>query len=185
MPNFTKNAIKQSFLQLLEEKPYSEITVKDIVSSCGINRNSFYYHFRDLPALLEEIIQENLDDIIKEHPSLSSMEECLSVAVQFAESNKRSILHIYRSVDRDIFERYLWKACDYAVTKYCELVFSDLKTTEEDKRIVLHYYKCECFGQVMAWMEVGMKGDINSDFRRLCELKQGQLEELIRRCTIH
>ena len=51
MANFTKNAIKASCLKLLNERPISKITVKDIVEDCGINRNSFYYHFQDIPAL--------------------------------------------------------------------------------------------------------------------------------------
>ena len=54
MPNFTRRAIKESFLKLLNQRPLNQITVKDIVEDCGINRNSFYYHFEDLPALLEE-----------------------------------------------------------------------------------------------------------------------------------
>ena len=45
MPNFTKIAIQQSFLRLLSQRPITKITVKDIVEDCGINRNSFYYHF--------------------------------------------------------------------------------------------------------------------------------------------
>ena len=56
MPNFTRNAIKASFLKLLSQRPLNQITVKDIVEDCGVNRNSFYYHFEDLPALLEEIV---------------------------------------------------------------------------------------------------------------------------------
>ena len=179
MPNFTKNAIKQAFIKLLEEKPYNEITIKDIVGECGINRNSFYYHFQDLPALLEEVIRESVDGIIKKYPSFSSLEECILVAVEFAESNKRAILHIYRSVDRDIFERYLWKTCDYAVRKYGDTVFCDRKVNESDKNIMLQYYKCECFGQIMAWMESGMKDDIRTTFHRLCVLKQGHAEEMI------
>ena len=55
MPNFTKKAIKETFVALLEERPLNRITVKDIVEACGINRNSFYYHFQDLPALLVEL----------------------------------------------------------------------------------------------------------------------------------
>ena len=54
MPNFTRRAIKESFLKLLNQRPLNQITVKDIVEDCGINRNSFYYHFSDLPALVEE-----------------------------------------------------------------------------------------------------------------------------------
>ena len=56
MPSFTKKAIEASFLKLLNETPLSNITVKMIVDDCQINRNSFYYHFLDIPSLLEAII---------------------------------------------------------------------------------------------------------------------------------
>ena len=58
MSDFMQKAIKTTFLQLLEQKPLSQITVKMIVEECGINRNSFYYHYQDLPALIEENFQE-------------------------------------------------------------------------------------------------------------------------------
>lgn len=50
--NRNKQAIIDAFWELLEEKPLSKITVKDIVERCQINRNTFYYHFRDIPLLL-------------------------------------------------------------------------------------------------------------------------------------
>ena len=34
MPNFTKKAIKETFVALLEERPLNRITVKDIVERC-------------------------------------------------------------------------------------------------------------------------------------------------------
>ena len=58
MANLTEKAIKASALKLLNEKPINQITIKDIVEDCGINRNSFYYHFRDLPSLIEEMVME-------------------------------------------------------------------------------------------------------------------------------
>ena len=45
MASFTRKAIMTVFLNLLDERPLSKITVKDIVDACGINRNTFYYHF--------------------------------------------------------------------------------------------------------------------------------------------
>ena len=76
MANFTEKAIKASFLKLLNERPLTKITVRDIVEDCGINRNSFYYHYRDIPALLEELITEQADKII-----LSSM-PCVYAAMR-------------------------------------------------------------------------------------------------------
>ena len=58
MPSFTRQAIMKAFMQLLEERPLNKITVKDIVEVCGINRNTFYYHFEDIPSLIEAIVKE-------------------------------------------------------------------------------------------------------------------------------
>ena len=44
MASFTRKAIMDSCLRLLEERPVDKITVKDIVEDCGINRNTFYDH---------------------------------------------------------------------------------------------------------------------------------------------
>ena len=49
MSGFTKEIIAKTFTELLDEKPMSKITVKDIVERCGVNRNTFYYHFKDIP----------------------------------------------------------------------------------------------------------------------------------------
>ena len=45
MTTQTKDAIKNSFMKLLNRKPLSKITVKEIVEDCGINRNSCYNIF--------------------------------------------------------------------------------------------------------------------------------------------
>ena len=75
MANFTKKAIKESFIRLLKERPLSKITVQVIADDCGINRNSFYYHFQDIPALIEEITLEEVDRLIEMYPEISSIEE--------------------------------------------------------------------------------------------------------------
>ena len=47
----TKEIIIDAFWQLLEEKPFNKITVQNIVERCALNRNTFYYHFQDIPNL--------------------------------------------------------------------------------------------------------------------------------------
>ena len=107
MPNFTRRAIKESFLKLLNQRPLNQITVKDIVEDCGINRNSFYYHFSDLPALVEEIMAEQVSAMVENHPTVDSVQEGSDAIVEFVMHNKRAIYHIYNSVSRDVFERHL------------------------------------------------------------------------------
>ena len=181
MPNFTRMAIKATFIRLLNEKPLSQITVKDIVEECGVNRNSFYYHFQDIPALIEEIVTEQADRIIEEYPSIDSIEVCLNVALSFAEKNRRAILHIYNSVNRAIFEQYLWKVCHHVVSAYSNVIFSDRSVSDVDRKVILRFYECECFGMVMKWMSSGMQDGMQDEISRLCELRKGMAEEMIRR----
>ena len=172
MANFTKMAIQTAFIQLLNERPMNKITVKDITDSCGINRNSFYYHYQDMPALLEEVLMEKVNRLIKEHPSIGSVEECLLTAADFAVENKRVILHIFNSVNRDMFEQYLWHACRYSVNTYFATALTDLNVSEEDRGTLIRYHTCECFGLVIGWLNDGMREDIKPFLRRICEIKR-------------
>lgn len=181
MANFTKRAIKDTFIELLNEHPLSQITVKDIVLKCGINRNSFYYHFHDVPSLIEEIITEEMDRIIGQYKTFDSLEMGFNAAIDFAKKNRRAILNIFKSVNRDIFEQYLWKVCDYIVVSFFKNVFTEKPIREDDREIIIQFYKAQCFGMVIDWLTSGMKDDVHDKIHRICELQKGLLEEMIKR----
>ena len=92
MANFTRRAIKETFIHLLEERPLNDITVKDIVERCGINRNSFYYHYQDIPTLIEEIIKEDAEAIIRAYPSVTTIVDGFDAVIEFASQHRRAIL---------------------------------------------------------------------------------------------
>lgn len=170
MINYTKKAIKDSFMRLLEKKPFGKITVKEIVEECGINRNTFYYHYADLPALAEEIVTERLDLLILDNADFNSLEQSFLQGIRFATENKRAMYHIYNSVNRDIFEQYLMKSSEYVVKAYVNNALKDSSVSEQDRTLLIRHYKYVCFGTVIDWMESGMKNDIKADIHRSCEL---------------
>ena len=102
--------IKQTFTKLLDEMPLSEISVKLIVENCGINRKSFYYHYQDIPSLLEEVVTEDTERAIRSCKNLSSLEECLRSITAHILENRRAILHIYRSMSRDSYRHLSQRA---------------------------------------------------------------------------
>lgn len=181
MSGFTKKAIRDSFIKLLNERPVNQITIKDIVEDCGINRNSFYYHYQDLPSMVEEIILDEINVIIKQYPMIDSLEECLDVTISFALENRRAALHLYNSSNRNLFEQYLWKVCDYAVNTYFTNLFVKYPLHDSDREVIVRYYKWECFGATLDWISGGMRDDIQSIFHRIRQLKQGMLEEMLQR----
>lgn len=183
MANFTQKAIKESLLKLLNERPLNKISVKDIVEDCGINRNSFYYHFQDIPSLLEEMIMDESTSIISEFPEIESLDKCVEVVTDFAIKNKTAVFHIYNSVSRDVYEHYLKNVCHHVVTKYLETAFGDSQVSNEDREIGIHLIECLLFGLVIDWLEHGMNADAPKDIKRVCELCRGIPEEIIKRST--
>ena len=175
MPNFTRRAIKESFLKLLNQRPLNQITVKDIVEDCGINRNSFYYHFSDLPALVEEIMAEQVSAMVENHPTVDSVQEGSDAIVEFVMHNKRAIYHIYNSVSRDVFERHLTEVCRYVVTTYLDGMLEEVE--EADRDAILRFHRCACFGSVIDWLNGGMKDDVSDYFRRIRQLRLGLPEK--------
>lgn len=182
MASFTKQAIRRSFLKLLNDKPLAQITVREIVEDCGVNRNTFYYHYQDIPRLLESIIDEEAERIIREYSSISSIEDCLNAVIGFALENRTAVMHIYHSTNRDSYEQYLWKTCEHVVSIYIDGILSSRKVTANDRQLMIDYMKCVCFGLIMGWLKEGMKPDIQSRFHRICKLKQGELANMVAQC---
>ena len=164
---------------MLDEKPLNQISVKELVERCEINRNTFYYHFQDMPELIEDIVKDLADECIRQYPQIQSIEEICEVALSFAFENKKIVLHVYNSVSRDIFERYLMELCDYAVTEYVNTVISDRTMPPEQKNLVIRLLKCTCFGVVIDWLSNGMKEDLRVPFKQLCDMNKMYIENVV------
>lgn len=91
--------------------------------------------------MIEEIILEEAEAMVRQHPSVDSIEECLDLAVSFALENKRAALHLYNSSNRNVFEQYLWRVCEHVVETYINTVFAEYPMQEDDKRIIIRQYK--------------------------------------------
>ena len=175
MSTLTTRAIKEAFLQLLSKKSIDQITIKDITSRCGVSRNTFYYHYTDITALLEEIMMGEVDELIEKYPTVDSLDQGIEVAIEFVLDNKTTVMHIYHSNQRPIYERCLMKLCRH-VTE--ELVASNIpaeKLTAEDKEFLINYYKCTSFGFIMDWCEGGLKPEYAGSFRNLIAQRKNLL----------
>ena len=182
MANFTRKAIRDSFVKLLNNKPISQITIREIVEECGVNRNTFYYYYQDLPQLIESIVNEEAERIIREYPAIDSLDDGIRAALEFALANRQAVLHIYNSVNRDIYEQYQWRVCDHVVKAYVDGIRGDHMLTEEDFAAITDYLKCVSFGLIMGWLETGMDPRAIERFQKIMKLKQGDLDRLMRRC---
>lgn len=74
----SKKMIKDAFLQLVCEKDISKIRIKEIIELADISKGTFYAHYQDIYAVLEEIENENMNRLIEylsEHPCETLIED--------------------------------------------------------------------------------------------------------------
>ena len=181
MQNLTKKAIKTSFLELLNEQPLSKISVRTVVEACGINRNTFYYYYQDLPTLIEEIIKESIDLLIEKYPTINSLDECVDIVFKQLIKNKKAMSHIYNSVNRNIFEQYCMQLCEYLVTTYLDTAFEKGTVGETDRKIAIRFFKCELYGLLFDWISNGMKEEAVDELHHITEICRGLSSEVIER----
>lgn len=55
---YTKKILKDSLLRILEDKPISKVTIKELCDEAGINRGTFYLHYNEPNDLLREIEED-------------------------------------------------------------------------------------------------------------------------------
>jgi AcrR family transcriptional regulator len=61
----SKRLIRQAFVELLKEKDLEKITVTDIITRADINRGTFYAHYQDTRAVIEQIENEIIDKMLE------------------------------------------------------------------------------------------------------------------------
>lgn len=103
--NNTKVLIAEAYIALTERKPIDKITVKDVVETCGITRQTFYYHYQDLLDVIEWIVSRGIDDLIARTIAAKSQREAIGVIVSSCQERPEFLERLFNSRRRQEAER--------------------------------------------------------------------------------
>jgi Transcriptional regulator len=104
----TKQIIRDSLIELMQEYPISKISVKMICEAADINRSTFYSHYKDQYILLNTIQQDVVNDVKKQIFSTQFFEasdSAISILVQLLDYVKKNtaLMKILLSENGDAF----------------------------------------------------------------------------------
>ena len=88
----TKRMIADSLKKLMAEKPFSKITVSDIIRDCKINRKTFYYHFEDIFFLLKWSFEEETVEVLKNFDLYTDYKSAIRFVLDYVEKNDYLII---------------------------------------------------------------------------------------------
>ncbi len=157
MPTDKKELIYTTFIQLLEQKPFDRITVKDVVEACDINRNTFYYYYSDIYDLLEEVFMKELNLLVDAHKDGRSWVEAFIKIADVAYRHKKVIKNICASRSYDYLENYMYKACKFIVVDAVTDMAEGMLVPEEDIDFIASFYEYAFLGIISEWFRTGMR----------------------------
>lgn len=175
----TKRALEASLKKLLLKKPLNKITINDITEDCGVNRMTFYYHFKDIYDLVDWILVEDATEALEGRQNFETWSEALLDALQRIQDNRVLVLNVYRSVSREQVEQYLYKMLDPLLRMFVER--ENIPVQEEDKQFIIDFYKYALVGMVLEWVRRDMKTEPAIMAERLNTMMHGDLKRALLR----
>ena len=177
MAQSTKLALAASLRKLLVRKTLDDITVKEIVEDCEVNRQTFYYHFQDIYDLLRWMLDHDSDAILADS---SSWEDALLRAFLYTRENHVTVYHIFRSTGREHMDCHFYTMAYKITYRVFSQESEGLALPEADKVFLADFYMYALAGMMIGWVANGMKEEpaelvgqigrlMDGEFRRMAE----------------
>lgn len=181
MSQVTKRALEQSLKNLLLKKPLTKITVGDITGDCGINRMTFYYHFKDIYDLVEWSCLEDAKRALEEKKTYDTWQQGFLQIFKAVQENKPFILNVYRCVHREQVEKYLQPLVDQLLLNVINEESAGITVRDEDKQFIAQIYSYMFIGLMLDWIKDDMNEDPQQIVEKLSKLIKGSVSVALSR----
>ena len=182
MSQITKRALAASLKNMLLKKPLNKITINDIAEDCGINRMTFYYHFKDIYDLVEWTCEEDAAKALKGKKTYNTWQQGFLNIFYAVLENKPFIMNVYRSVSREQVEIYLYRVTYDLLIGVVNERSANMSVSEDDKKFIADFYKFAFVGIMLEWIKNDMKADPKQIVDRISNLIHGDITRTLENC---
>ena len=162
----TREQIAGAFYALMKEKDPADIQVAELCREAGINRSTFYDHYKSVEelqrALLREIIEENKSFFRQYHFDMDSKATVSALCTSIRENPEKYTLFFHPAVG-PLLQDQLWNYFDQsAIPRWME----ESEITEEQAYYILRFIETGGTAILQTWYSGG------------CTTKQAVVEDL-------
>ena len=170
----TKRAMAEAFKKLLSQRGMDKITVKDIVEECHITRQAFYYHFEDIPELLNWVLEKDMGKLLKECQARENMESSLSfflsAAVALRPYVQRSVQSNYGEEIGRLLNEFTYRFFEQTMEQ--AEMFKDYDLVE--RKLIMRYHCQAILGILRGWTQEDTQ-NIDKIAHQICLLIKGEI----------
>ncbi len=178
MARKTEKAIATALKQLLAVKPLSKITISDIANECGVNRMTFYYHYRDIYDLIQHILDDTLRASLEGSRTVADWQDGVLRLMNAMRAEGTFFTGIYESDAKDHFLTYLRKLIGELLQEGLDQV-GPMSLSEDEQKFITDFYNFAFCGIVIRWLHTGMKEDPELLVKRMGIIGKGGLKRAI------
>lgn len=175
MAQTTKKALASSLKKLLAEKTIDKITVIDIVNDCEVNRQTFYYHFKDIYDLVEWIYTSEASRALGNKKTYDTWQQGFTEIFKYVLNNKTFVINTYHSLSREHLENFLYNETYNLLIGVIDEKACGIPVREDDKSFIAHFYKYAFVGLMLEWISKGMRENPSAIIERVGILTQGDI----------
>lgn len=183
MAQMTKQALATSLKKLMLKKSLPKITVKDLVDDCGVNRQTFYYHFQDIYELLGWIYKTEAVGSISNCKTYSTWQQGFLKIFQYVINNKSFCTSTFNSLGREHLENFLHDEIFTLLIDVVNEVANSSSLSLKEKEFIANFYTFAFIGILTSWMKDGMSDSPESIIVKVERLVNGDIEKVINKTT--
>ena len=181
MAQFTKQALAGALKSMLQTKPLDKITVKDLVETCDVNRQTFYYHFQDIYDLLGWIYKTEALASIKNNRSYATWQQGLLIIFEYVQENRELCINTYRSLAREHLEQFLSEVLYQLLGDVVDEIVGSGPISDDSKDFIIKFYSYAFSGTLLEWIKTGMKTPAVKMVDNISRVMEGNIKSAIKR----
>lgn len=142
-----KAALAKTMRQLLEVTSFSKISVSSLCDACGINRKSFYYHFKDKYDLVCWIFESEVGHMMITNSYASDWDMLLDMC-EYLDENRSFYAKILRIDGQNSFREFFGKTVAECVRFY----YHERIDSPDDLEFLSHFLAGALLLSIMEWI---------------------------------
>ncbi|MCD7920015.1 MAG: TetR/AcrR family transcriptional regulator [Clostridiales bacterium] len=151
----TKLRFAEALKAQLRQKPLTKITVSELVTACGLNRKTFYYHFTDIYDLLRWMLERETMEAVRQYDLLVEYEEAILYVLDYIEKNEPILQNICHNGGREQLKDFFFANFVGIYRQVIEQVAerNHLSLSPEFLLLQSHFYAEAVAGLMLEWIE--------------------------------
>lgn len=140
---YTQRVIRESLLSLMQQKPFTKITVTEVCRVSEINRGTFYLHYYDLDDVLDDIIREISKDItqVYDHVICPEKDRCTYPFCRKAQESREFQILFF---DETASARLLDRLCELSKENFITRLMQNSLLSYEQAEALLYFQMNGC-----------------------------------------